>query len=171
MTSDTLKRDYSWSVELIHPLRVSGKSVTEIDIRPPEFDHVIRWGTGEIPATLALLSELSGVSEAALRTLRYPDVDRVMLAFANVIKSTPIITDFEKGSRPLATPKPAPQDGEQPVEVMPGVDDEHDPRFPKVAGPVRRFAPAAPEEPPPVQDDSDVALAAAGGSTPMRRVG
>lgn len=157
-----MKRDGGWTVELIHPLRVGGKAVEQIDIRPPELDHVIRWNSQTIPSTLALMSELTGVPEAALRTLCYPDVDRVMLAFANVIKGTSMLIDFEKGTRPIATPKPVVAEAE-PVEVMSGVSDDIDPRFPKVAGPVRRFAP-------PADDAGDDALGGAGGPEAMRKV-
>lgn len=157
MAHDTLRRHGGWSVELIHPLRVGNHTVEQIDIRPPELDHVIRWGDGRIASTLALLAELSEQPEAALRTLRYPDVERVMLALANVIKDTPMHADFIKGVRPIATPPTAASAvWEMPAavaapEVIAGINDDVDPRFPKVAGQVMRFKPPAPETAPPVE--------------------
>lgn len=149
---DTLKADGGWDVELIKPLKHSnGTVITTISIRPTELDQTIRWGSQEIPSTLALLSEMSGVPESLLRTLTYPDVDRVMLAYSQVIP-TLIRTDFENGSRPFATP-----DDELSDEDKASVGNAVDPRFPKVAGVVHRYKKpepaAAPVPTPPAPDN------------------
>jgi hypothetical protein len=134
VASNTLKRDGSWIVELLVPLKHENKDVGEIAIRSPGLEHVIRWGHGEIPSTLALLAELCDLPEKLLRTITYPDVDRVMLAFTAMMPAM-IQADFQAGKRPLASD----------VDDLPAdaVDDQIDPRFPHTDGPVKRF-PAPP---------------------------
>jgi hypothetical protein len=136
--SNTLKRDGSWVVELLVPLKHADKEVGEVAIRSPGLEHVIRWGQGEIPSTLALLAELCDLPERLLRTITYPDVDRVMLAFTAMMPEV-IQRDFRDSKRPLASD----------VDELPNgqVDDQHDPRFPHVDGPVQRFPRPAPKEP------------------------
>lgn len=140
MPSNTLKRDGSWIVELLVPLKHNDKEVAEITIQSPGFEHVIRWGRGEIPSTLALLAELCDLPEKLLRTIKYPDVDRVMLAFTAMMPPM-IQADFQKGEKPLAS-----EEEELPADAPPVVD-QIDPRFPNVAGPVRRFQ----TPPPPIK--------------------
>jgi hypothetical protein len=129
MPSDVLNRDGSWRVYLNHPLAGPKGEVEYIEITPPNFSHAIRWGEESIPSTLALLSELSGQSESLLRQLKYPDVERVMLAFMNILPSV-IRKDFEKGGRPLSTPR---------EELKDLGADQVDPRFPQHEGPLQRF--------------------------------
>jgi hypothetical protein len=136
--SNTLKRDGSWIVELLAPLKNNGKDVLEVVIKPPGLEHVIRWGQGDIPSTLALLAELCDLPEKMLRTITYPDVDRVMLAFTAMMPSM-IQQDFQQGKRPLASD----------VDDLPAgaADDQTDPRFPHVEGPMKRFPAAVTKEP------------------------
>jgi hypothetical protein len=133
MPSNTLKRNGAWVVELLTPLHHQGRDIDEITISSPGFEHVIRWGMHEIPSTLALLSELTGLPEKLLRMITYPDVDRVMLAFTAMLPPA-IQADFNKGARPFATPI-----DELPVEQL--VNDQIDPRYPHVDGPVVRMPP------------------------------
>lgn len=161
---DTIRRDGGWTVELVTPLRATGGAVVDkIDMRPAELGHVIRWGDGSIPSTLAMLSELSGVDERLLRTLSYPDVDRVLLAYSQVVPAA-VRKDFEEGSRPFSTPDdqlPAPVYGEQPVVPA----DPIDPRFPRVEGPVERYvkppglqpSPLRPQPPQMADEEADMA--------------
>ena len=130
MPSNTLKRDGSWVVELLVPLKHESKEVGEIAIRSPGLGHVIRWSRGDIPSTLALLAELCDLPERLLRTITYPDVDRVMLAFTSMMPPM-IQKDFQEGKRPLASD----------VDDLPAgaTNDQVDPRFPHVEGPVQRF--------------------------------
>lgn len=133
---DTLRRDGGWTVELITPVKTGQGDVSIIDISPPSFNHVIRWGSDEIPSTLALLSELSGVSEATLKALTYPDVNRVMKAFYEVLPPE-LRSQFEKGAKPLATPADEMTDAQLIAEQRASVD-QVDPRFPAIDGPVTR---------------------------------
>jgi hypothetical protein len=144
MAGDILRKTGGWTVELNQPLKGYGREYTEIDIRPATADHVIRWAEQRIPSTFALLSELCNVPEKTLRQLITVDFDRVMMAFLAVMP--PLIkADWDAGARPLATPE------EQLPEVERYVPppDQLDPRFPAVAGPVRRLQPKPPEPPPP----------------------
>ena len=138
---DTLKRDGGWSVELVTPLmRRDGTMIDVVDLKPAELDQIIRWGMGDIPSTLSMLSEMCGLSESLLRTLKYPDVDRVMLAYSQVIP--PVVRkDFEEGTRPFATPQDDLPVGDR--ETVGGTNT----LFPKVAGDVKPFT-SPPTEPP-----------------------
>jgi hypothetical protein len=140
---DTLHADGGWTVELVMPIKKSsGDTISAITIRPVELEQTIRWARGEYPSTLALLAEMSKLPESMLRSLKYPDVDRVLLAYSQVIPPT-IRKEFEEGVRPIATPDDLlPRGDKQSVG-----NTEGDPRFPKVAGPVQRFV-DPPTEPP-----------------------
>lgn len=154
MTHDTMRRDGGWTVELVNA--IDGGKVKDIDINPAELDHVDRWGKGEIRSTMGLLEELSGVPEAVLRKLVYPDVDRVMFALSSVLP--PVIRhDMEKAARPLFTPPDPPMVGpgtvHAPVAPQPPAEEpEPAPAslFPDTAGPVKEFPPGwtPPQEPP-----------------------
>lgn len=126
---DTMKKDGGWTIELFHQLPTGQSSIT---ISPLTLDAVIRWGDQEVPSTLALLSELCGIPEISLRQLRYPDVERVLLAFFSVIPPN-IKADFEKGVRPLATAI-----NELPADQRAQLADPIDPRFPYASGIVQR---------------------------------
>lgn len=118
-------------VELERPLLHQGKTIDQVEIKPPRWDQQIRLSEQKITSMLGMLAEMVGLPERLLRELTYPDVDRVMLAFHNVLP--PIMRkDFETGAYTLATPI---------EEVAPAdVSDQDDPRFPKADGPVKKFA-------------------------------
>lgn len=132
----TLKRDGGWTVELMNP--VAG--VEQLDIRPLNLEHTIRWARAEIPSVLALLEDLTGVKENILIQLNGPDIERVLMAFALMVPSS-IKGDFDNGRRPLATPIEAMSDEQREEYVYNKLDqnDPEDPRFPKVDGLVRRY--------------------------------
>lgn len=136
MTDVRSKRDGSWVVELATPLHSSaGRAVDEIRIRPLSIGQLVRWNSGEIPSILFLMSELTDVPEMLLRQITFPDVDRLMLVFASMMP--PVIQQaMTQQTRPMATPAEL-----MPPETHPEmrVNDQVDPRFPHVDGPVRRF--------------------------------
>src|SRR5262245_8625597 len=111
--TDTTTRGRGRRIELIAPISYAGNTISEVMIAPARLDHVIRWGQGQIAGSLALLAELSGLSEGALRQLEYPDADDVLAAFMAILP--PVIrTDIERGAIPLATPQRAAE-----VPIMP----------------------------------------------------
>lgn len=142
-----MRRDGGWTIELVNPI----EGIDKLDIRPPTLKHVVRWGTGEIPSVLALLSELTGVKETQLVDLSGTDSDRVLMALS-IMAPPQIKEDFTNQSRPLATPFDA-LPAEEQYEIQAGENDEQDPRFPKVQGPVKRFKQPPPQEAKPPQDD------------------
>ena len=131
MSLDILRRNGGWCVELVQPIVHRGKKIETIEIRSPDLGQVARWGRREVPSSMAMLQELSDVPEAALLSLKYPDVDRVLMAYFNVIPK-PMQDDFSNNRVPLVTPP----------ELLPEEDrianDPVDPRFPKADGPVAR---------------------------------
>lgn len=130
MASTTLGRDGSWVVELMRPLHYDGREVAEIVLQPIELSHVIRWSRGEIPSTLALAAELSGLPEKLLRQLAGPDVDRFFVALVALMPEA-IRNDYAQGTRPLAS-----DDAVLP-STSPPLSDPEDPRYPKLDGIVR----------------------------------
>src|SRR4029077_17426134 len=126
------------------PLKGHGKEITQIEIRPPTADHMIRWAQQKIPSSLALLSELCDVPEKLLRKLPSTDFDRVIMAFVHLMP-TIIKQDWEAGNRPLATP----EEELPPQEQYVPPPDQLDPRFPAVDGPVQRLKRSPPPKPEP----------------------
>lgn len=132
MDRTTIKRNGGWTIELSTPI----DKIEQIDLAPVTLDHTIRWARGEIPSVLALITELTGVTEKQLKQLSGVDTDRLFIAFS-FIASGAIKKDFENGTRPLATPLELMSDEERYAEL--DQNDPHDPRFPKIDEPVRRF--------------------------------
>ncbi len=126
----TMRRDGSWRVELVYPLE---GGVDVLEIATPNFSHTIRWARAEIRSTFALLSELTGVPEASLMKLKYPDVDRVLTAFVAVMPPN-VRQDYVDGKHQLVTP----QDEPQQTTVTEAEADPIDSRFPNVPE-ARRF--------------------------------
>ena len=155
MTLDILRKTGGWCVELQQPLRSHTGDITQIEIRPPTADIVIRWGNYEIDSMLALLSRLCGLPEKLLRQLPTADFDRVMFAFMNTVGSS-IKADIEGGKRLLATPD---EQLTEPEQIIPP-PDQVDPRFPDPGGPVVRLTEKKPPDiappmnlaPPPVSE-------------------
>jgi hypothetical protein len=139
VTLDILRRTGGWCVELQQPLKGNSGDIPAIEIRPTTADQIIRWAQGQIPSTLALLSELCGVPERTLRQLPNQDFERVMLAMTYLMPAI-VKADWEKGDRPLATPN---EELVQQEDYVPPPDPV-DPRFPLVDGPVRRMPPNPP---------------------------
>jgi hypothetical protein len=133
MPDVTLKLSGAWVVELHRPLMFKGKEVTQVEIKPPNWDMQIRLANQEVTSMLGMLAEMCGLPEQLLREMTYPDVDRVMMAFHSCLP--PIMReDFQSGKFVLATPK---DQLPEPAEV--GVSDQDDPRFPKMEGQVKKF--------------------------------
>jgi hypothetical protein len=132
MTLDILRRSGGWAVELAVPIKHAGRQIDVIEIRPPDMQHIVRWGRGQIPSSMALLAELSGVPEMALRSITYPDADRVLLALFNVVPQQ-MKNDFTSGKAPLATPEELMPEDEPGTRAV----DQDDPRFPMADGLVR----------------------------------
>lgn len=139
MTDVRSKRDGSWVVELAIPLHHAGHQLDELKIRPLTMGQLVRWNNQEIPSVMALMAELTDLPELLLRQITFPDVDRVMLVFASMMP--PVIQQaMSNNSRPIATPDDQLPPG---TTAETRVNDQLDPRFPHVDGPVRRF-PAPP---------------------------
>src|SRR5262249_36742413 len=110
--TDTTTRRRGRRIELIAPITYAGTTISEVMIAPARLDHVIRWGQGQIAGSLALLAELSGLSEGALRQIEYPDADDVLAAFMAVLPAM-IRSDIERGAVPHAS------EGAADVPIMP----------------------------------------------------
>lgn len=93
------------SVSLTVPISFADGQVDTIDIGPVQLDHTIRWSEGKVSGALPLLAELSGLPEAALRLISYPDVARLMGAFM-VLLPGEILNDINAGVARTAAPAP-----------------------------------------------------------------
>jgi hypothetical protein len=103
----TLDKSGGRRIELFVPFEYEGKMVEAVEIGAPQFDHVIRWQEGEYKNALALLSAMSGMTQVSLRKLRYPDAERVFVAFMDMLPDV-IRADVQAGI--------APRGGEPPEE-------------------------------------------------------
>jgi hypothetical protein len=99
--SETLTRDGGRRIELFVPVEFAKKKIDAVTIKPVKLDHFLRWESGEISSALALLSELSGLQQAALRQINYPDIERVMAAFVNMLPAK-IAENIDRGEVPIA---------------------------------------------------------------------
>lgn len=101
------------TVELFVPFDFLGDKVKQIDFGPIRFDHTIRWQAGQIQSLLALMAEVAGVDEALLRQVAYPDADRMMSAFIDMLPPE-IRNNLNLASSTSALEQPAPAAQEQP---------------------------------------------------------
>lgn len=103
------------TVHLFIPFEHNKQRIDSITLSPLRFGHVLQWGKGGYKTMLELLVDLSGVSEAIIRDVRYPDVDRLMECFMSML--TPEIrNDIAEGRIPLK------QDDDEPVMTEEAVD-------------------------------------------------
>jgi hypothetical protein len=94
-------RDGGRRIELFVPVEFAKKKIDAVAIKPLKLDHFLRWESGEISTALALLSELTGLQQAALRQINYPDIERVMGAFVSMLP-TKIAENINRGEVPVA---------------------------------------------------------------------
>src|SRR5262245_6902093 len=94
---DALMARGGFIVELTVPVEYAGQAIDRVDIAPARFDHRLRYDEGLIPSTLALLCELTGLAEGALRQISITDMERVAGAFMLVLPPH-IAADVRKGS-------------------------------------------------------------------------
>lgn len=73
------------AVELFLPFEHDGKKVDTITFLPIRFDHVLRWQKGEWKSMLGLMAVVANTDEAMLRNLAYPDTDRVIAVFVDML--------------------------------------------------------------------------------------
>lgn len=115
------------SIELFLPFDIDGKTVEIIALSPVTLDHTLRWKDGKFKNEIELLAELAGVPEATIRQLRYPDVDRVMVAFFELLpmeiralmgpqEPAPIYGSEEPQPQPTEPPVASYSPAEPPVE-------------------------------------------------------
>jgi len=96
------------TIHLFIPFEYNGKQVTSITLAPLRLGHVIRWNEGVWRSMIDLLVDLAGVDKAVIHELRYPDADRVLDNFMQML--TPEIRDDIANSRiPLPTEEPTPR--------------------------------------------------------------
>jgi hypothetical protein len=99
--SETWSRDGGRRIELFVAVEFLKAKIDAVTIRPVKLDHLLRWESGEISTALALLSELTGLQQAALRQINYPDIERVMAAFVNMLPAK-IAENINRGEVPVA---------------------------------------------------------------------
>jgi hypothetical protein len=109
-------------VELFLPFSIDGKRIVAIEFAPISWGHTLDWQAGKYKRSFDLMMELTGVSDAVLRGMKYPDVDRVVLTFMEHLPPE-IRDDITAGHIPLpfseAKPEapamdiPAPDQSEQ----------------------------------------------------------
>ena len=120
--ADTTTRGRGRRIELISPITYTGRTINVIEISAPKFDHVLRWGQGQITSGLTLLAEMTGLTEGTLRQMEYPDAEYVLKAFMDILPAS-IRQDIERGTITLTGAPPAVD--ASPTHLTP-VDDDGD---------------------------------------------
>lgn len=108
------------TVHLFLPFDFNGRKIESISFTALRFGHVLLWQDAHWKSVLDLMTELSGVEEAVLRELRYPDADRVMEAFMAMLTET-MRDDIVNGrigmkAPPVIDPADYPNEGSPPAE-------------------------------------------------------
>ena len=93
------------TVELFIPFKVGEQEVEAITFQPVRFDDVLSWQDRKYATMLSLMAKMSGIDEAILRQIRYPDTDRVMSVFVDMLP--PEIRE-SIASAPVESSAPAP---------------------------------------------------------------
>jgi hypothetical protein len=96
----TLDKTGGRTIQLFIPFEFNKKKIESITLAPLRLGHVLRWNEGAWKTMIELLVELAGVDEAVIRELRYPDADRVLDNFMQMM--TPEIrSNIIEGQIPL----------------------------------------------------------------------
>jgi len=88
------------TIELFIPFDHGGKKIESITFAPFRLGHAMRWSAGDWKTSIELMVELAGVDESVILDLRYPDADRVMSVFMDML-TPPIRDDIIAGNIPL----------------------------------------------------------------------
>lgn len=134
----TLRKDGGRSIELLLPFEHEGKTISVIGIAPVTWHHTLKWQGGEYARSLDLLFELSEQSQDILHLLRYPDVDRVMTQFFEMLPRE-ISEAIAAGTIPRKVQIPQvsekeevlPEEFEEPIIAPAPDDDDDEPVAPK----------------------------------------
>jgi hypothetical protein len=96
---------------------VAGRKLTSLDVDACRLDHLVRWQEGQIASSMALLAELTRMPEMQLMMLTFPDADRVLAAFLEIVP-TPIRDDISNGKVPLSVTRPPVNEDNDEVEEV-----------------------------------------------------
>lgn len=77
----TLRKDGGRDIALFLPFEHGGESITQIGLAPVTWNHTLKWQGGEYNKATDLLFDLAEQSEDVMRSVRYPDIDRIMTQF------------------------------------------------------------------------------------------
>lgn len=133
-----LKADGGRRIELFVPFEFLGVKVDSVTIAPLMLDHVLRWQKGAWQDSFDLLVEMTGMKAETLRRLRYPDADRVLTTFFEMLPPE-IQSGIQRGDIP-----------QRPAET--DVGEEDGPGFDLGERGVTVSAP--PAAPPPIGDEN-----------------
>jgi hypothetical protein len=117
---------------------ILGQQVDYVYLNPISWDMTLRWQERKFKRSIDLLVEVSNLTEATLRGLMYPDVDRVLTQFFQMLPPE-IINDITSGNAPLFA------SSEQSLNVEgPERPEDWGPNYPSPATPP--VSPPRPEE-------------------------
>lgn len=120
-----------------------GQQIDYVYLNPITWDMTLRWQERRFTRSLDLLIEVSNLTEATLRGLMYPDVDRVLTQFFEMLPAE-IRNDIAAGNAPLFSPSTTPPQQQQ-VE-QPEHPEDFGSNYPPVPPMPLPHRPPTPEE-------------------------
>lgn len=90
-------------VDLFLPFSVGDKKITCIEFGPVTWGHTMDWQAGKYAKSIDLMLDLAQVDGEVLRGLMYPDVERVLTAFMDLLPNE-IREDLAAGRVPGEVP-------------------------------------------------------------------
>lgn len=112
-------------IELFLPFTFEKKRIRSITFGPVRFDHMFKWKAGEIKDMVELMSVLSDQPVALIRQIAFPDADRVLNVFIEMLppdiretitaQTTASINDVVSAASEM--PPPLPNDMAVPAET------------------------------------------------------
>jgi hypothetical protein len=88
------------AINLLLPFDHNGVKHEQIVLRPVSLETTLLWEEGAIPGLLALMARVTGIPEAALAQIKYPDADTAMAMFLNHLP-TQIRNGISEGRVPM----------------------------------------------------------------------
>jgi hypothetical protein len=117
--SITLTKKGGRRIELFLPFTHGGVDIDAIELAPVSWKHTRLWQRGKYTSSTELMFELAGITEALFDEVKYPDVNRVVMQFMDLLPEeirddiatgrVPTPLDLEQVNFQESEPEPEPE--------------------------------------------------------------